>query len=91
MALTTEGTNQRPRWTRDSKRIIFVSNRGGSSQIWAMKPDGSEQKAITTISHGSERRHRLPRRQVDRLQQRRLPGMRGRCLQQSEERSGEEQ
>jgi dipeptidyl aminopeptidase/acylaminoacyl peptidase len=50
LALTTEGTNQRPRWTRDSKRIIFVSNRGGSSQVWSMKPDGSEQKAITTIS-----------------------------------------
>ncbi len=47
--LTTEGTNQRPRWTRDSKRIIFVSNRGGSSQVWSMKADGSEQKAITTI------------------------------------------
>jgi dipeptidyl aminopeptidase/acylaminoacyl peptidase len=49
-ALTTEGSNQRPRWTHDSKSIIFVSSRGGSSQIWSMKPDGSEQKAITSLA-----------------------------------------
>lgn len=49
LPLTTEGINQRPRWTRDSKRILFVSNRGGSSQVWSMKPDGTEQKAITAI------------------------------------------
>jgi dipeptidyl aminopeptidase/acylaminoacyl peptidase len=48
--LTTEGSNQRPRWTHDSKLIIFVSNRGGSSQIWNMKPDGTEQKAITSVA-----------------------------------------
>ena len=39
VSLTTEGSNQRPRWTHDSGSIIFVSSRGGSSQIWSMKPD----------------------------------------------------
>ena len=48
--ITTEGSNQRPRWTHDSKSIIFVSSRGGSSQIWSMKPDGSEQRAITSLA-----------------------------------------
>jgi dipeptidyl aminopeptidase/acylaminoacyl peptidase len=53
VAITNEGTNQRPRWTADSGRIVFVSNRGGSSQVWSMKPDGSEAKAITNISTGA--------------------------------------
>src|SRR5436190_3662962 len=45
--ITREGTNQRPRWTRDSKHIVFISNRGGSSQVWTMSADGSDQRAIT--------------------------------------------
>src|SRR3954453_9225627 len=48
--LTTEGSNERPRWTHDSSRIVFVSTRNGSSQVWSMKADGSEQKAITSLS-----------------------------------------
>jgi dipeptidyl aminopeptidase/acylaminoacyl peptidase len=48
--LTTEGTNQRARWMPDSKRIAFVSTRGGSSQIWSMNPDGSDQKQLTRIA-----------------------------------------
>ena len=53
MSLTSEGINQRPRWTHDSKRIVFVSNRSGSSQVWIMKADGSEQKAITALATGA--------------------------------------
>src|ERR1700680_3842187 len=34
-------TNERPRWSPDSKQIYFVSDRGGSSQVWAMNADGS--------------------------------------------------
>ena len=33
-ALSTEGNNDRPRWAPDSKNIAFISDRGGSSQIW---------------------------------------------------------
>lgn len=51
--VTTEGINQRPRWTPDSKRIVFISTRGGSTQVWAMNADGSEQAAITNISTGA--------------------------------------
>jgi dipeptidyl aminopeptidase/acylaminoacyl peptidase len=53
IAITTEGINQRPRWTRDSKRIVFISSRGGASQVWSMNPDGSDAKAITNVSTGA--------------------------------------
>jgi dipeptidyl aminopeptidase/acylaminoacyl peptidase len=50
-AITSEGTvNERPKWTPDSKRIAFVSNRGSSSQIWTMNPDGTGAKQVTTLS-----------------------------------------
>src|ERR1035438_1008874 len=29
--------NERPRWSPDSRRIAFVSDRGGASQIWLME------------------------------------------------------
>ena len=48
--ITTEGSNQRPRWTSDSKRIVFVSSRGDSSQVWSMNADGSDQKQVTKIA-----------------------------------------
>ena len=34
--------NSRPRWTPDSKRIFFISDRSNSSQIWSMDADGSD-------------------------------------------------
>jgi Tol biopolymer transport system component len=49
--LTTEGkSNERPRWSPDSARIAFVSDRSGSSQIWLMKADGSALKQVTNLS-----------------------------------------
>ena len=48
--LTNEGqSNSRPRWTPDSRRIFFVSDRANGSQVWSMNPDGSDQKAVTNI------------------------------------------
>lgn len=49
--LTRDGTmNERPRWSPDSKRIAYVSNRSGSSQIWTMDPDGGNAKQVTNLS-----------------------------------------
>src|SRR5712692_7416312 len=34
--LTRDGSsNDRARWSPDSKQIYFISNRGGASQVWA--------------------------------------------------------
>ena len=49
-AITTEGNNERPRWSPDSKRIAFLSTRGGNSQIWLMDPDGASAKQITSLA-----------------------------------------
>jgi dipeptidyl aminopeptidase/acylaminoacyl peptidase len=49
--ITTEGSaNDRPRWMPDSRRLLFVSNRGGSSQVWMMDLDGTHARQITNLS-----------------------------------------
>lgn len=48
-AITRDGNNDRPRWTPDSKRILFTSTRSGGSQVWTMDPDGNDAKQITSI------------------------------------------
>jgi dipeptidyl aminopeptidase/acylaminoacyl peptidase len=49
--ITQDGDdNERPRWSPDSHRIAYVSNRSGSSQIWLMDPDGSNAKAVTNFA-----------------------------------------
>ena len=50
MSLTSSGRNERPKWSPDSKRIAFISDRGGSSQIWTMDPDGSNARQVTNLS-----------------------------------------
>ena len=48
--LTHEGeANQRARWSPDSRRIAYISDRGGSSQVWWMDADGGNAKPVTTI------------------------------------------
>src|SRR6185437_3059540 len=48
--ITQDGSqNARPRWTPDSKRIIFTSNRSSGSQIWSMQPDGSDARQLTNL------------------------------------------
>ena len=36
-----------PVWSPDGKRIAFISDRGGSENIWTMKLDGTDLKQLT--------------------------------------------
>src|SRR4051794_37524773 len=48
--LTPDGSSSsRPRWTPDSKRIVFESDRSNGSQIWSMNADGTDSKQVTSI------------------------------------------
>ncbi len=44
---------ERPRWSPDSTKIAFVSNRGEVSQIWLMDADGANPKPVTSLSTGA--------------------------------------
>jgi dipeptidyl aminopeptidase/acylaminoacyl peptidase len=58
--LTNDGTaNSRPRWSPDSKKIFYISDRpntSGSSntQVWRMGFDGSDQREITNLPTGAD-------------------------------------
>jgi len=42
--------NDRPRWSPDGKRIAFISDRGGSSQVWLMNADGTGARQVTSLA-----------------------------------------
>jgi dipeptidyl aminopeptidase/acylaminoacyl peptidase len=51
LRITNAGTvNERPRWSPDSKQIAFISDRGGSSQVWLIAPDGTGARPVTSVS-----------------------------------------
>jgi dipeptidyl aminopeptidase/acylaminoacyl peptidase len=53
--ITHEGdSNQRARWSPDSKNIAFVSDRTGTPEIWMMAPDGSNARAVTNFATGAD-------------------------------------
>jgi len=59
--ITNEGaSNSRPRWTPDSKRIFYISNRPnasqitGNSQVWSINPDGTDARPITNVPTGAD-------------------------------------
>ena len=88
--LTKEGTlNERPRWSPDSRQIAFISDRGGSSQVWLMNADGSSPKQVTRPLDRGGRRAVLPGRQAPGVHERGVPGLRRRRLQQAEARGRE--
>ena len=46
--LTTTAANESSAaWIKGGTKIAFLSNEGGSSQVWEMNPDGTERKQLT--------------------------------------------
>jgi len=41
--------NLQPTWSPDGSQIAFVSNRGGTSQIWTVNVDGSNLRQLTSV------------------------------------------
>ena len=49
--ITNSGSlNERPRWSPDSRQIAFISDRGGSAQVWLMDPDGNNARQVTSLA-----------------------------------------
>jgi Tol biopolymer transport system component len=43
-----------PAWSPDRSQLAFVSNRGGSHQIYVMRDDGRSVQALTDFPFGAE-------------------------------------
>ncbi|HXH39090.1 MAG TPA: amidohydrolase, partial [Thermoanaerobaculia bacterium] len=43
--------DSQPRWSRDGKQIVFLSDRSGAENIWLCDADGSHAKAVTKGSN----------------------------------------
>jgi TolB protein len=44
----SNGNNEHPVWSPDSRHLAFESNRTGVKQIYIMLADGTRQKAVTS-------------------------------------------
>jgi dipeptidyl aminopeptidase/acylaminoacyl peptidase len=45
--------DSRPRWSRDGKRLAFISSRDGSSQAWVLDLTGGEPRKVTALATGA--------------------------------------
>ncbi|WP_252867028.1 S41 family peptidase [Janthinobacterium lividum] len=51
------GNNKRPMWWQG--RVYYISDEGGSDNLWSMLPDGSDRRALTTHTQWDVRNAQL--------------------------------
>ncbi|MGA9483356.1 MAG: S9 family peptidase, partial [Candidatus Acidiferrales bacterium] len=52
--LTRGGSNTRPRWSPDGKKLAFISARDGTPQVYYVPLEGGEATRVTFLSTGAE-------------------------------------
>jgi len=52
--LTRSGSDSRPQWSPDGKRLAFVSSRTGTEQIYLLSLSGGEGDPLTALSTGAD-------------------------------------
>jgi dipeptidyl aminopeptidase/acylaminoacyl peptidase len=52
--VTRGGSDTRPRWSPDGKKLAFLSARDGTQQIYWIGPEGGEATRVTSLSTGAD-------------------------------------
>jgi len=52
--ITRGGSDMRPRWSPDGKRIAFLSSRDGEQQVYWITLDGGDANRLTSLSGGAD-------------------------------------
>ena len=52
--ITSAGKNYRPHWSPDGKRIAYVHETGGHTDIWVMNANGSNKLRVTRLGDTTE-------------------------------------
>jgi dipeptidyl aminopeptidase/acylaminoacyl peptidase len=47
------GSDRQPRWSRDGKRLAFISTREGGAQLWIMSISGGDARRLTNLPEGA--------------------------------------
>ncbi len=50
--LTKDSANETSaKWSSDGKKVFYLNDKGGSSQLWSMNPDGSNQQKESNLDY----------------------------------------